>query len=93
MLRIHLPIQETRVGSLGGEDPLEKEMGTHSSILGNAWEIPWTEESGGLTDSKTTKIFSCPSPLWKEDFVIKWDFEMRLYWLTWVGPKCKYMYP
>ena len=37
---------ETRVWSLGREDPLEKEMATHSSIL--AWEIPWTEESGGL---------------------------------------------
>ena len=32
--------------SLGPEDPLEKEMASHSSIL--AWEIPWTEESGGL---------------------------------------------
>ena len=32
--------------SLGGEDPLEKEMATHSSIL--AWEIPWTEETGRL---------------------------------------------
>ena len=39
-------MQETRVGSLGGEDPLEKEMATHSTIL--AWEIPWTEEPGGL---------------------------------------------
>ena len=38
--------QETWVQSLGGEDPLEKEMATHSSIL--AWEIPWTEEPGGL---------------------------------------------
>ena len=38
--------QETRVSSLGGEDPLEKEMATHSSIL--AWEIPRTEETGGL---------------------------------------------
>ena len=34
------------VRSLGGEDPLEKEMATHSSIL--AWEVPWTEEPGGL---------------------------------------------
>ena len=41
----HLPaIQETRVQSLGGEDPLEKEMSTHCSIL--AWKIPWTEEPG-----------------------------------------------
>ena len=38
--------QETRVLSLGGEDPLEKEMATHSSIL--AWTIPWTEEPGEL---------------------------------------------
>ena len=37
---------ETWVRSLGGEDPLEKEMATHSSIL--AWRIPWTERLGGL---------------------------------------------
>ena len=40
-------MQETQVKSLGQEDPLEKEMATHSSIL--AWRIPWTEETGGLT--------------------------------------------
>ena len=39
-------MQETQVPSLGREDPLEKEMATHSSIL--AWKIPWTEEPGGL---------------------------------------------
>ena len=39
-------MQEMQVQSLGWEDPLEKEMATHSSIL--AWEIPWTEEPGGL---------------------------------------------
>ena len=38
--------QKTWVRSLGLEDPLEKEMATHSSIL--AWEIPWTEEPGRL---------------------------------------------
>ena len=37
---------ETRPQSLGWEDPLEKGMATHSSIL--AWRIPWTEESGGI---------------------------------------------
>ena len=43
----HLPAtQETLVQSLGREDPLEKEMATHSGIL--AWKIPWTEEPGGL---------------------------------------------
>ena len=41
-----LEAQETRVPSLGREGPLEKGMATHSSIL--AWEIPWTEEPGGL---------------------------------------------
>ena len=39
-------MQETRIQSLGGEDPLEKGMATHPSIL--AWRIPWTEEPGGL---------------------------------------------
>ena len=38
-------MQETQVPSLGWEDPLEKEIATHSSIL--AWRIPWTEEPGG----------------------------------------------
>ena len=39
-------MRETLVQSLGREDPLEKEMATHSSTV--AWEIPWTEEPGGL---------------------------------------------
>ena len=43
----NLPVvEQTQVQSLGQEDPLEKEMETHSSIL--AWEIPWTEEPGRL---------------------------------------------
>jgi len=44
--RIHLPMQEKWVWSLGWEDPLEEEMAIHSRIL--AWKIPWTEEPGGL---------------------------------------------
>ena len=43
---------ETWVQSLGWEDPLEEEVATHPSVL--AWEIPWTEESGGL-QSEVTK--------------------------------------
>ena len=43
--RICLPMPETWVGSLDWEDPLEKEMATHSSIL--AWGILWAEEPGG----------------------------------------------
>ena len=39
-------MNETQVRFLGGKDPLEKGMATHSSIL--AWRIPWTEEPGGL---------------------------------------------
>ena len=66
-------MQETGVGSLGQEGPLEKGMATHSSIL--AWRIPWTEEPGGLhslwyrkeldTTERCTTIcfseFSCPA--------------------------------
>ena len=44
----HLPTMwETRVRSLGQEDPLEKEMATHSSTL--AWKIPWTQSTGSLS--------------------------------------------
>ena len=46
MVRNLLAMQETYVRSLGQDDPLEKKMTTHSSIL--AWRIPWTEEPGGL---------------------------------------------
>ena len=42
-----------KVQSLGQEDPLEKEMAAHSSVL--AWEIPWTEEPGGLQSMGVTK--------------------------------------
>jgi len=46
-------MQEMRVQSLGWEDPLAKEMATHSSIL--AWEIPWTEELGRLQSMGSQK--------------------------------------
>ena len=45
-LRIHMPMQDTWVLSLGWEESLEKEMETHSTTL--TWKIPWTEEPGGL---------------------------------------------
>ena len=51
----HLPaMQETRVQFLGQEDPLEKEMSTHSSIL--AWRIPWTEEPSGLQSTGSQRV-------------------------------------
>jgi len=48
-VKIHLPMQETQemwVRSLGGKDPLEEGMETHSNIL--SWRFPWTEKPGGL---------------------------------------------
>ena len=47
-------MQETQVQSLGWEDPLESEMATHSSIL--AWEVPWTEEPGGLQSMELQRV-------------------------------------
>ena len=47
-------MQETRVQSLGRQDPLEKGMVTHSSVL--AWEIPWTEEPGGLQSMGSQRV-------------------------------------
>ena len=51
----HLPAMwETQVQSLGQEDPLEKEMATHSSTL--AWKIPWTEEPGRLQSMGSQRV-------------------------------------
>ena len=47
-------MQETQVRSLGWEDPLEKEMAAHSSIL--AWKIPWTAEPGGLLSMGSKRV-------------------------------------
>ena len=47
-------MQETRVWSLGGEEPLEKEIATHSSIL--AWGTSWTEEPGGLQSVELQRV-------------------------------------
>ena len=47
-------MEEMRVQSLGGEDPMEEDMATHSSLL--AWEIPWTEEPGGLQSMALQRV-------------------------------------
>ena len=47
-------MQETRVRSLGQEDPLEKEMAIHSSTI--AWKIPWTEEPGRLQSMGSQRV-------------------------------------
>ena len=57
VVKICLPMQEMQemeVGSLGQEDPLEKEMAPHSSIL--AWRIPWTEEPGRLQSTGSHRV-------------------------------------
>ena len=54
MVRHPPTMQETWVQPLGREDPLEKEMATHSSIL--AWKIPWTEKPGGLQSVGSQRV-------------------------------------
>ena len=62
-------MQKTRVQSLGWEDPLEKEMAAHSSIL--AWKIPWTTEPGRLRSMRSQRVrHDCETSLslFKTDF-------------------------
>ena len=54
MVKIRLLMQEVWVQSLGQEDPLKKEMATHSSIL--AGKIPWTEVTGGLQSMRLQRV-------------------------------------
>ena len=54
MVKNLLAMQETQLRSLGQEDPLDKGMATHSSIL--AWRIPWTEDPGGLQSMGFQKV-------------------------------------
>ena len=53
MVKHLLGMQETQIRFLGLEDPLEKEMATHTSTL--AWKIPWTEKAGGLQSIEVKK--------------------------------------
>ena len=79
-------MQETRVRSLGWEDPLEKEMATHSSIL--SWRIPWTEEPGGLQSTGSQRV--------RHDWATSLHFTLNILWhclslglerkLTFFGP-------
>ena len=54
MLKKLLAMQETRVPLLGQEDPMQKEIATHSSIL--AWKIPWAEETRGLQSMGSERV-------------------------------------
>ena len=62
-------MQETWVWSLGREDPLEKEMATHSSV--HAWKIPWTEEPGGLQSMGSQRV--------RHDWVTSLSLSYKLY--------------
>ena len=64
-------MRETWVQSLGQEDPLEKEMATHSSIL--AWRIPWTEDPGGLLSTGSQRVRHD----WAASLIIKEDSSQK----------------
>ena len=69
----HLPaVRETRVRSLGWEDPLEKEMATHSSTL--AWKIPWTEEPGRLQSMGSQRV----AHDWTTSLWVVWEVYMYI---------------
>ena len=66
-------MQETQVQSLGQEDPLEKVMATHSSIL--AWKIPWAEEPGGLQSVGLQRVGHSWVTNFTFIFFTKWNWE------------------
>ena len=73
----HLPaVQETRVQSLGWEDPLEKEMATHSSTL--PWKIPWTEEPGRLQATGLQRV----GPNWATSLQLHFNY-VQSYHRSW----------
>ena len=82
--RIQLPMQETWVLSLGREDPLVKEMATHSSIL--AWRILWTEEPAGYSplgcnESDTTYQLN------NNNFYLSQQMATQCYFIPWMTPQ------
>ena len=74
-------MQETRVQSLGQENPLEKRMATHSRIL--AWRIPWTEKPGGLQPAGLQRIgqdWVSPVWMWELDYKESWALKNLCFW-------------
>ena len=79
MIKNRRAMQENQAQSLGWEDPLEKGMSTHSSIL--AWRIPWTEKPGRLQSMASqswTPHFSLPTYIFCEDFFKVSSYNMLL---------------
>ena len=92
-------VQETQVWSLGWEDPLEKEMATHSSIL--AWKISWTEEPGGLqsmgrqesgTTERLTQHIVMLNPCKPKNQKLVSLFGINQSWLCKYSPNQMYLY-
>ena len=75
---ICLTVQETQIWSLGWEDPLEKEMTTHYSIL--AWRIPWTEEPGGLHSMWLQRV---RQDWWDNTFPLL--LYLTIYYIVWIS--------
>ena len=78
-------MQETQVLSLGPEDPLEKGMATHSSVL--AWRIPWTEEPGGLQPAQSDMTEQLPLPyvIYGSSLVVQTVKNLPAMWETQAG--------
>ena len=85
--RIHLPIQEIKVQSLVREEPLEGEMTIHSSIL--AWEIPWTEEPGGLRSTMSQRVEHDSNWTTTVNIILDWlkkGFFLFFHNILWTNP-------
>ena len=77
-------VQGTQIQSLGREDPLEEEMATHCTIL--VWEIPWTEEPGGLQSIGSQRVGHRPGVLWfMGSQRVGHDWATELNWTEWLN--------
>ena len=83
-----LAIEETKVRSLGREDPLEKEMITHSSVL--AWRIPWTQEHGGLQSMGSQRVRQNWTTNTFTFFLPQLNFSLFIYWCGYSTIKYKF---
>ena len=90
MVKNLLTMQETQVRSLSQEDPLKKEMSTHSSI--HAWEIPWTEEPGRLQSMDSQKSQTQPSNQTTTAFTGDGHYVSNTLWNSWERRACFALY-
>ena len=76
--RIHLPMQEMQVRSLGWEDPLGKEMATHPSVL--SWKILWTEEPGVRGVTKELDVNEWLNNHELKKYISDLESDLRFFW-------------